>query len=180
MPRKPRDAGAGFHHVWVNATGNWALFLDDVDRTMWVRRFVHLLGRYEAKCVIFCQMTTHVHAILDVPDGVLPRLMRDLNREHSKDFNTRHSRVGAFLRKRYGSRRIENGDDLVGTFAYVANNPEKEGICGAETWQWSSYRTTLGLCDDFPFVDASSVLGEVGSVDELRRAVSAQLRGSAV
>jgi hypothetical protein len=45
----------------------------------------------------------------------------------------------------------------------------------AEDWRWSSYATTLGLTNDFPFVDAGVVLSEVGgSVDAIRELVAAR------
>jgi REP element-mobilizing transposase RayT len=176
MPQKPRDIAAGLHHVWVNATGNWAYFLDDVDRINWLRLFVKVAGRYDWGPVVFCQMTTHVHAIIRVGDATLAEGMRYLNREYSKDFNARHDRRGQFVRGRYGSRRIEGAADLLGAFAYVVLNPVKERMCPRpEDWRWSSYATTLGLTSDFPFVDADIVLSEVGgSVDALRALVAAR------
>jgi hypothetical protein len=45
----------------------------------------------------------------------------------------------------------------------------------AEDWRWSSYATTLGLTEDFAFVDARIVIAELdGSVDALRALVAAR------
>jgi REP element-mobilizing transposase RayT len=176
VPQKPRDIAAGIHHVWVNATGNWAYFLDDVDRITWLRLFMKVAERYDWTTVVFCQMTTHVHAIIRVGDATLAEGMRYLNREYSKEFNARHDRCGQFVRRRYGSRRIEGAADLLGAFAYVVLNPVKERMCPRpQDWRWSSYATTLGLTSDFPFVDTGIVLSEVGgSVDALRELVGAR------
>jgi REP-associated tyrosine transposase len=176
MPPTPRDRAPGLHHVWVNATGNWAYYLDDVDRMAWIRRLVRTLDRHRWVCLAFCQMTTHVHLAVSVPDSSLPDGMRYLNREYSKDFNARHDRVGYLVRKRYGSRRIEDAADLLGVYAYVVLNPVREGMCRrAEDWPWSSFATTAGLRRDFPFVDASLVLAELGgSTAALRAVVTAQ------
>jgi len=175
VPRRPRDTAAGCHHVWVNATGNWAYFLDDVDRLAWVRLLVRTLDENEWSCLAFCQMTSHVHLLLSIPDCSLATGMRDLNREYSTDFNLRHGRAGTFLRKRYGSRLIGDAGDLLGTYAYVVLNPVAERLCRLpEHWHWSSYRTTIGLSDDFPFVDASLVIAEAGgSFRALERVVKA-------
>ena len=174
MPSAPRDSAPGLHHIWVNATGNWAYFLDDIDRRVWIR----LLEKVADDCAwtvpAFCQMTTHVHAIVDVADASLPQGMRYLNREYSKRFNARHDRPGQFVRRRFGSRRITSGRDLLGTYAYVVLNPVREGMCPrAEDWRWSSYATTLGLTNDFNFVDAHLVLAELGgALDALRALVT--------
>ena len=177
MPSRRRDASPGFHHVWVNATGNWPYFLDEVDRITWIRRLVAVLDRMAWKCVAFCQMTTHVHLLLDVPDDSLAVGMRDLNREYSCDFNLRHRRKGAFLRKRFGSRRLVDGGDLLATYCYVALNPVVERLClRPDEWRWSSYRTTVGISREFPFVDARSVIAEAGGAPELRRVVEGVAR----
>jgi hypothetical protein len=100
--------------------------------------------------------------------------MQYLNREYSKRFNARHDRSGHFVRRRFGSRRITDGRDLLGAYAYVVLNPVSEGMCPrAEDWRWSSYATTLGLTTDFGFVDARLVLAELGdSIDALRSLVT--------
>ena len=176
MPSRPRDLNPGVHHVWVNATGNWPYFADEVDRMVWIRLLVRVLERFDWGCVAFCQMTTHVHLLVDVPDGSLPFGMAYLNREYSKDFNGRHLRSGYFVRKRYGSRRVEDARDLLGTYAYVVLNPVLERMCRrAEDWPWGSYGTTIGISDAFPFVDAGIVLAELGgSIAALQALTDAQ------
>ena len=178
MPSRPRDFNPGIHHVWVNATGNWPYFVDEIDRMAWIQLLVHVLDRCDWRCLAFCQMTTHVHLLVDVPDESLPFGMAHLNREYSKQFNDRHSRSGYFVRKRYGSRRIEVARDLLGTYAYVVLNPVREGMCRrAWDWLWSSYRTTIGKSGAFPFVDSGIVLAELGgSVAALGLLVEAQAR----
>jgi REP element-mobilizing transposase RayT len=176
MPCAPRDQNPGIHHVWVNATGNWPYFIDGVDRIAWVRLLVRVLDRYGWSCLAFCQMTTHFHLLVNVADNSLPRGMQYLNREYGKDFNDRHSRYGHFVRRRYGSRRVKDGRDLLGVYAYVVLNPVREAMCHRpEDWRWSSYATTIGQTHAFPFVDAGLVLAELGgSVAALRVLVDAR------
>lgn len=178
MPRRPRDSSPGFHHVWVNATDHWDYFLDEVDRIHWVRLLVQVLAELGWTCVAFCQMDSHVHLLLDVPDGSLPVGMRELNREYSCGFNASHGRHGTFVRQRFGSRRMLDGQDLVWAYAYVVLNPVAAGVCRRpEEWRWSSYATSIGLADDFPFVDASAVIGEAGGREQLRWVVESVLLG---
>jgi REP element-mobilizing transposase RayT len=176
MPTRHRDDAPGVHHVWVNATGNELYYLDEVDRMAWLRGLISATTRYEWTCIAFCQMTTHVHLLLEVRDWTLPRGMQRLNFDYSRRFNARHSRPGQFVRRRYGNRRIGSAEDLLGAFVYVVLNPVKAGICPrAEDWRWSSLATTLGIVDDFPFVDTSLVLAEFGgSKERLRAFVAAQ------
>ena len=160
----------------MNATSHWQYYVDDVDRLTWIRLLVRVRDRHGWRVLAFCQMTTHVHLLLDVRDASLPAGMEYLNREYSRDFNARHGRSGHLVRKRYGSRRVQGARDLLGAFAYVSLNPVEAGVCNRpEDWRWSSYATTVGLTRDFPFVDARMVLAEVGDrVDRLRAAVDAR------
>jgi REP-associated tyrosine transposase len=143
-----------------------------------VRELVGILASMDWACVGFCQMTTHVHLLVHVHDDSLPVGMRDLNREYSCAFNLRHGRRGTFLRSRFGSRRIDTGSDLLGVYAYVVLNPVAGLLCmRPEEWRWSSYRTTVGVVDDFPFVQADAAIAEAGGSPEgLRRAVESIAR----
>jgi REP element-mobilizing transposase RayT len=162
----------------VNATGNERYYVDGADRSAWVRLLASVLDRFDWVCVAFCQLSTHVHLILNVPDTSLPLGMKRLNMAYSKEFNERHDRVGQFVRRRYGSRRIVDGRDLVATYAYLVLNPVLAGMCPRpEDWWWSSYGTTLGISDDFPFVDGSLAVAEAGgSTEALRETVDARGR----
>lgn len=176
MASRRRDAFPGIHHVWVHATGNEPYFVDEIDRMTWVRDLVANAAMYELTCLALCQMTTHTHFLVS-HGGSLSAAMQRLNSGYSRRFNIRHGRAGQFLRQRFGNRRIEDGSDLLGTFAYVVLNPVNAGLCPrAEDWRWSSFARTLGLSDDYPFVDASVVTGEAGSVQQLRSFVDRRRR----
>jgi REP element-mobilizing transposase RayT len=164
--------------VWVNATGNEQYYVDNHDRIVWVRLLTEVLDRFDWTCVAFCQLSTHVHFIVSTSDYSLPLGMKQLNMGYSRDFNARHDRVGQFVRRRYGSRRIRDGRDLVATYTYVVLNPVLAGLCPRpEDWRWSSYGTSLRISEDFPFVDASLAVAEAGgSTQALSRAVDARAR----
>jgi REP-associated tyrosine transposase len=160
----------------VSATSHWLYFLDDADRMTWIRLLVRVRERCGWRVLAFCQMTTHVHALLEIENHTLSPGMEYLNREYSRDFNARHDRHGHLVRRRFGSRRVQDGPDLVGAYAYIVLNPVAAGACPrAEDWRWSSYATTIGLTDDFPFADAALVLAETGGrVEQLRAVIDAR------
>jgi REP element-mobilizing transposase RayT len=160
----------------VHATGNELYFVDNDDRMGWIRLLVRTLDIYGWTCLAFCQMSTHVHLLVSVPDSSLPLGMKQLNMAYSRDFNARHDRIGQFVRRRYGSRRVTDGRDLLGTYAYVVLNPVLAGLVPRpEDWRWSNHATALGISSDFPFVDAALAVAEAGgSVDALRAFVEAR------
>jgi putative transposase len=162
--QRPRDIAPGIRHVVVGAVSPERYYRDDVDHMTWTRRLVAVLDRYDWTCLIVCELPTHVHLLVDVPNETLPSGMHRLSSEYGKDYNARHGRIGALVRERYWSRRIESDADLLGAYAYVALNPVEAGLVDRpEDWRWSSYATTLGLEEAFPFVDATLVLSQLGS-----------------
>jgi hypothetical protein len=102
--------------------------------------------------------------VLETFDRSLSAGMKRLNEGYGREFNGRHERRGALVRRRFWSRRIEDDDYLLGTFRYAALNPVREGMCErAEDWSWSSFATSCRLTDAYPFVDATRVLSLLGS-----------------
>lgn len=160
MTNKLRDARPGIHHVTVGATGDESYFLDDADRWVWIRRFLRTLDRYEWTCLSLCQLTTHVHAIVDIPDESISLGMHYLNSFYGKFFNEKNVRRGTLVRARYWSKPVEDDEQFVAAFRYVARNPVRAGLCArAEDWPWSSFATSCGLSQAFPFVDSRLIHG---------------------
>jgi REP element-mobilizing transposase RayT len=156
----------GHHHLVVGATGPGAYFLDADDRLTWLRLFVRMLEEFEWTCVSFCQLTTHVHALVEVRDESLPAAMHRLNTAYGKYFNDAHGRKGALVRARYWSTRMETNGQLLTAFAYIALNPVRAQLCARpEYWAWSSFATSCALANAFPFVDASIVCSLLGAED---------------
>ena len=166
MGQKPRDTSPGIHHVIVGATGQEAYYLDDADRLIWTRRFVRTLDRFAWTCISFCQLTTHVHAILNIPDESIARGMHYLNSFYGKLFNEKNDRRGNLVRSRYWSKRIVDDEQLLASFRYVARNPITAGMCArAEDWPWSSFATSCGSAQTFSFIDRSVILGTLGATE---------------
>jgi putative transposase len=163
MRQRPRDTAPGVRHIVVGAASPERYYRDDVDHLAWTRRLAALLDRHEWTCLIVCELPTHVHLLVDIPNETLPTGMHWLSSEYGKDYNARHERVGALVRERYWSRRVDSDSDLLGAYAYVALNPVAAGLVASpEEWRWSSYATTLGSASTFPWVDATLVLSQLG------------------
>jgi len=119
-------------------------------------------------------MSTHYHLVLAVEDTVLPRGMHALNFRYATHFNARHRMAGHVFGARYGARRLDTNDELLGAYRYVANNPVKALLCNsAESWPWSSHAGTIGLAEPSDLIDAAQVLDCFEGTRELR---AAQLR----
>jgi putative transposase len=160
MPRHPRDTAAGVFHVYTHAVwGYAAIFGDDVDRREFLRHLARVSTRDGFTCIAFCLMGNHHHLIAEVADAVLPAAMHDLNYAYARAYNAKYGLRGHVQYDRYGAHRILDEDDLVGRYAYVANNPVEAGLCAnAEDWPWSSHAATIGAGPTHSFVDPTRVL----------------------
>ena len=73
---------------------------------------------------------------------------------------------------RYGAKRIRTDASLAARFRYVVRNPVRAGLCASpQDWPWSSYAGTIGLREQFSFVDDGLIKALYASLAELREAV---------
>lgn len=179
VPRPPRDLAPGIQHIGINATGGLPYFLDDLDRAIWLRLFADTISKFNWRCIAVCLLTTHWHAIVDIPDGSLARGMHRQVGRYSRRFNERHLRTGYLVRDRYWSRRKADARALLEAYRYVARNPVEAGLVRRpDEWRWSSYGAMVNGTEGFDFVNADLVLSELGStradqIRALRRMVDA-------
>jgi putative transposase len=170
---------AGIFHVYAHSV--WAanaLFLDDIDRTTFLRELARAGAKVGWRCIGYCLMRSHYHLILEVDANALPAGMHALNFRYACSFNSRHGSKGHVFGARYDSPRIRNTDHLLGVYRYVMRNPAEAGECASpEDWTWSSYAAAIGLAKPASFVDPTIVLDAVGgdthaaAVARLRRLV---------
>jgi putative transposase len=166
-----RDSAPGLFHVTCHSVWDLDLYRDDIDRTNYCARLAATTNRVGWECIGVCLMTTHVHLILGVEDGMLADGMQELSFRYAVGFNARHRRRGRVLGSPYGLRRIGDDADLLGVYRYVMVNPvDARLVDRPERWPWSSYASTLGLTDAYSFVDAGRVLGCLGGLREIAAA----------
>jgi putative transposase len=181
MPRPPRDTDAGIFHVYTHCVwGVPELYRDPVDRMEFLRHLARICAMPGWTCMSYCLMRSHYHLIVEVDADVLPMAMHSLNLAYAKAFNDRYDLRGHVQFDRYGARRIDGDDDLLGRYAYVANNPVRAGLCdSAAEWHWSSYAGTVGLAPPQPFVDPAKVLGCLAwSTADPRESLRLRVEGS--
>ncbi len=163
MPRSPRplwpDAS---YHITARSNGGRHLFVDEVDRRDFLRRFEGVVATRGWTCLAYCLMGTHIHAALITPEGDLDQGMRDLLGRYAHSFNRRHSVAGHVFRNRYGAVVIESDAQMVATIAYILRNPVTARLAeDPERWPWSNGAILLG---SFP-ARPGDVLGHRRALD---------------
>ena len=140
MARRPRVEEAGaVHHVYARGTRGSAIFLDEEDRHLYLRQLGRTTARHEWNCLSYCQMTNHVHLLIETTHPNLGDGMRFLHGAYGGWFNERHGSAGHVFQGRYGAKRITDELQLITTARYLANNPVEAGlVLRPEDWPWSS------------------------------------------
>ena len=141
MPRPDRvHVPNGVSHVTQRATDHEVFFADSVDRSGFDRLLALTVKRYEWTLHAFCQLTNHVHLLIQTPKPTLSRGMQFLFGQYVAEFNARHGRRGALVQGRYGAVLVETQEHFLECLRYIAMNPVGAGLCERpEDWPWSSY-----------------------------------------
>ena len=120
------------------------LFEDDWD----FRAFRDSVGKVcsakGASVIAWCLMSNHAHVLLHDPDGCLSEIMRQVESDYARRFNSRYGHVGHVFQGRFRSEAIEDEGYLLEAVRYIHNNPEAAGVCAASEYPWSSYGEYLG------------------------------------
>jgi putative transposase len=141
MPRPPRlQLANGIYHVTTRGNRGTPIFLDAIDRQVFLRTLRLVFQDRDWRCHAFCLMTTHYHLLFTTPKPDLARGMHRLNSRYAHYFNERHVEDGHVFQSRYRSPLVDTEEYLLKIYRYIARNPVRAGICRrASEWRWSSY-----------------------------------------
>jgi putative transposase len=159
MPRKPRiEMKGAVHHVYARGNDRRVIYLDDVDRSEYLRMLERVVRWKRWRCLSFCLMDNHVHLLVETPEANLGSGMQWLHGRFAQLFNARHDRVGHVFQGRYGSKLMKDDGQLWTAAAYIARNPVAAGLCSAPAdWLWSSHRVLVGQ-QDLEWLDGKRLL----------------------
>jgi putative transposase len=166
VPRPLRDRDPGTFHVTVKALGPGPYYFDVLDRLIWTATLARVLVRLARSWTLisYCQMTTHVHTIVEVADTSLSFGMQLLNGEYTRATNREHARRGPLLTRRFHAVRIKSEAQLATAFRYDARNPVAAGVCSSPAeWPYSTYAGAVGLDMQDGMTDPSRVLAVFGA-----------------
>ena len=165
------------YHITSRGNAQEKIFLDDEDRTKFLRALGDVVDRYNWICHAYCLMTNHYHLLIETPDANLARGMRQLNGVYTQAFNRRHNRVGHLMQGRYKAILVEKETHLLELARYIVLNPVRAGMVRhPRDWPWSSYRATAGEEESPQFLTTDWLLSQFDqdhgrAVHEYRRFV---------
>ena len=122
------------------AKGHDALFLGDLDRSIFLAGLTGVVLDLGWSCLSYCLMRTHYHLLVQTPTGRLSEGMRRLNGDYAKSYNRRHGGRGHVFGDRYKREPIRREAHLMEALRYIALNPVRaEVVRRPEDWRWSSH-----------------------------------------
>jgi REP element-mobilizing transposase RayT len=124
------------------------IFLDDADRSSFLRRFALLLNETGTECLAWALMRNHVHLLLRPKREKLSTFMRRLLTGYAVTFNLRHRRSGHLFQNRYKSIVCEEDPYLLQLVRYIHLNPLRVGdapdIDALDRYPWTGHSVLMG------------------------------------
>lgn len=163
-PLRIEYAGA-LYHVTSRGDRREDIFLDDDDRLVWLSIFAEVCERFNWRCHAWCLMDNHYHVVVETIEGNLSQGMRHLNGVYTQKSNRRHGRVGHVFQGRYKAILVQKDSYLLELSRYVVLNPVRaEMVIDMMDWQWSSYRTMVGVVSCPVWLEINWLLSQFGVV----------------
>ena len=155
---------SGFYHVVFRGNGRQELFLSEADRIVMVKLLERTSRKEGVRIVAWCLMGNHVHLLVRDESSRLSAFMHCLLTGYARYFNQKNGHVGHVFQERFSSFPINDDAYLLATLRYIHQNPERAGICRAETYRWSSFGEYVGREDVRcpPITDTEEMLDLLG------------------
>lgn len=149
MPRSARlDIPGLLQHVIVRGNERRPIFLEDQDRSFFLKRFSFLLQETDTDCLAWALLTNHFHLLLRPRSGCLATFMRRLLTSYAVTFNLRHERCGHLFQNRYKSFVCEEESYFLELVRYIHLNPLRAGrvedLTELAVYPWCGHAVVLG------------------------------------
>ena len=170
MPRLPRlHVPGGCYHVILRGNHREALFGCDEDRLVLNEILAEALTKQQARVHVFCWMTNHLHALIQIADSPLGTLMHQVARRYSRYRHRQLRTTGHFFERRYKAWLVDIDMYFVALLRYIHLNPLKAHMVRSlDDYPWSSHHAYAGTAS-IPWLTTEFGLGLLGSTTQTAR-----------
>jgi|SRR5579871_305571 len=158
MARMARVVAPGcWHHVTQRGNRRETIFVEDTDRTMYIRLLRRHCQKSRVRIAGYCLMTNHVHLIA-IPErsGSLAQALGRTHNDYARWFNLRRGQTGHLWQSRFFSCPLDEHHQWE-ALRYVELNPVRAGVVSAALdWPWSSAQAHGGRKDRGGVLDLAS------------------------
>jgi len=160
------------YHVTSRGNARQSIFIDDVDRQVFLEVLGNVVEKYNWLCHAFCLLDNHYHILVETQDPNLSLGMRQLNGVYTQRVNIRHHRVGHLFQGRYKAILVEKNVHLLELCRYIVLNPVRAGMVSEpRQWQWSSYTETAYAIKTSDFLTVAWILGQFAKITNEARKI---------
>lgn len=163
MPRSPRiHAPGAMYHVTLRGNHRQDIFFTPDDRSLLTRIVREILVDCSAQLHAYCYMTNHVHALFQVSDTPLSKVMLLIAGRYARSVQARLQTTGHLFEKRYHSLLVDADEYLLTLLRYIHLNPVRANLAPSpDDYPWSSHHAYLGRRSE-PWVTTEFALRMLG------------------
>jgi putative transposase len=159
------------YHVTLRGNHQQDIFFEPADRHRLSKLFAEVLERFKARLHAYCYMTNHVHALVQVADEPLGRIMMRVAGQYARITQARLKTTGHLFEKRYYPVLVDVDQYFVTLLRYLHLNPVRAGLASsAAAYPWSSHHAYIGARSE-PWVTTDFGLAQFSI--ERRKAIDA-------
>ncbi len=164
MPRPPRiHAPGAMYHVTLRGNHRQDIFFTPADRSLLTRIVREIIVDCGARLHAYCYMTNHVHALLQVSDTPLSKIMLLVAGRYARGVQARLQTTGHLFEKRYHALLVDADQYLLALLRYIHLNPVRAKLVSSpDDYPWSSHHAYLGRRTE-PWVTTEFALRMLGS-----------------
>jgi REP element-mobilizing transposase RayT len=159
------------YHVTLRGNHRQDIFFIPEDRSLLTHIVKEIITDCNAQLHAYCYMTNHVHALLQVTNVPLSRIMLLVAGRYARRVQARLQTTGHLFEKRYHAVLVDVDEYLLTLIRYIHLNPVRAGLAQSpDDYAWSSHHTYLGRRSE-PWVTTGFALHMLGPDRE--RAIAA-------
>lgn len=146
MPRLPRlHVPGGHYHVILRGNYRRALFDSNHDRVVLNDLVAEALARESARMHMFCWMTNHLHAVIQVGDSPLGSVMHRIANRYARYRHRQLQVIGHLFERRYKAWLVDADMYFCALLRYIHLNPVKARmVASVDDYPWSSHHAYIG------------------------------------
>ena len=151
MARRARVVLPGLlHQVMVRGNNDQAVFVDDVDRALWLDLAAREAAHAGVDVHAYVLLSNRLHVLVTPQtSGALSAWMQAVGRSYVQAFNRRHQRRGTLWEGRFRGGVLQAHRYALACMAYLDALPVSESLVRRpEDWAWSSHGHYVGRRND--------------------------------
>ncbi len=125
-----------------------AVFLDDRDRSQFLKVLQKGLEKTKTNCFAWALMPNHFHLLLRTGEKPISWVLHSLQTSYAVYFNQRHKRAGRLFQNRFYSKLCETEEYFLAALRYIHRNPLEAKIVHnmeeLDSYVWSGHAALMG------------------------------------